>query len=513
MTRRKPRAPVAAALFVGAVLCAALCGAGGEAMASGGFYVPAGDGALRSDLQRLVDAGVIDLPLMGWPVSRADVESALEDAPDDFEDTDLSLAYGRVQEKLQRPGGFANGYALVETHVGSPGLLRNFDAVSREEGELAVEGGVNNDDAAFVARVTAATSPADNQSLRADGSELTFHLGNWLIGANTLDRWWGPGQESSLILSNNARPIPALMLERATSRAPRNRWFSWLGPWRFTTLFGQMDSNRQDIPRPLFLGLRLEMQPLPWLDFALSRTNQFCGEGRKCDLTTLGNLLIGRDNAGIDVTRRSQSGYGLTGYDLRVRSPWQRLPVAVYAQLIGADESQYHPEKFLGLFGTELWLAEGDGGSWRADLEYSDTTCNFARGTGALEPHFNCAYNNNLYNVEGYRYLGRSVGYTTDNDSRLWDAGLRYARLQGDEWRLELLAGHLNRDQSVPDPLNTVAQVATLYRALEGGWRGYIDERAIDIQLGIETLAPRGGETVSERSTSLYGFIGWQRSF
>ena len=54
-----------------------------------------------------------------------------------------------------------------------------------------------------------------------------------------------------------------------------------------------------------------------------------------------------------------------------------------------------------------------------------------------------------------------------------------------------------------------MAQVATLYRAMEGGWRGLIGGRAISLQLGIQTLVPRGGEN----STSLYGFIGWQRNF
>ena len=305
---------------------------GSKAWALGGFYLPVGDGALRADLQLLVDAGVINLPLMAWPLPRADVAAALDagDEPD-FDDAHLRLAFERVRAKIALPDADAHGFVQVDTRAGEPALLRDFDTVAREEGELSLAAGASNDTVALVARLTAATSPADNQVLRGDGSELTFHLGNWLVGANTLDRWWGPGQESSLILSNNARPMPLLAIDRATSKAFDNVLLHWIGPWRLNILFGQMDNHRRDIPRPLFLGLRVEFQPLPWLDLAMSRTNQFCGKGRICDLQTVKNLLLGNDNVGTDVDAAQQPGNGLAGFDLRIRSPWSRLPLAIRA--------------------------------------------------------------------------------------------------------------------------------------------------------------------------------------
>jgi hypothetical protein len=39
-------------------------------------------------------------------------------------------------------------------------------------------------------------------------------LGNWSTSLGKVDRWWGPGWDGSLILSTNARPIPAISLDR-----------------------------------------------------------------------------------------------------------------------------------------------------------------------------------------------------------------------------------------------------------------------------------------------------------
>ncbi len=47
-------------------------------------------------------------------------------------------------------------------------------------------------------------------------------LGNWNISAGAIDRWWGPGWEGSLILSNNARPVPSIGIDRNEARP-----FSW----------------------------------------------------------------------------------------------------------------------------------------------------------------------------------------------------------------------------------------------------------------------------------------------
>ncbi len=129
-------------------------------------------------------------------------------------------------------------------------MWRDFDTLAREDGELS--GGLDYDEGRFSAGldVTLVTDPADDQEVRLDGSHATVQLGNWLLSANELDRWWGPGHEGSLILSNNARPMPTLMVERAEARAFETKWLSWLGPWRMSFGLSQMENRGWTLTHP-----------------------------------------------------------------------------------------------------------------------------------------------------------------------------------------------------------------------------------------------------------------------
>ena len=90
-----------------------------------------------------------------------------------------------------------------------PTAIRGFQYVPRED----VEGGAGikwlNDRFVMDLRVTGVDNASDGKDIRADGSEIGVRLGNFTYAVSVTDRWWGPGWDGSLILSNNARPIPA----------------------------------------------------------------------------------------------------------------------------------------------------------------------------------------------------------------------------------------------------------------------------------------------------------------
>jgi hypothetical protein len=151
-------------------------------------------------------------------------------------------------------------------------------------------------------------------------------------------------------------------------------------------------------------------------------------------------MILGQDNIPDDQNRDDEPGNQMAGYDMRLRSPWRRLPLAVYTQWIGEDEAGGLPSKFLGLFGAETWGAT-PWGDFRAHVEYADTTCTFTREA----PDFNCAYRNALY-PQGYTYRGRIIGDPLDNDSRMYSAGLVLTRRNGDVLGLDLRKADVNRD-------------------------------------------------------------------
>ena len=54
----------------------------------------------------------------------------------------------------------------------------------------------------------------NDEGVALDGSYIAARLGNWSASLGQQERWWGPGWDGSLILSTNARPIPAVSFDR-----------------------------------------------------------------------------------------------------------------------------------------------------------------------------------------------------------------------------------------------------------------------------------------------------------
>lgn len=461
----------------------------GTAQADSG-WIEVRDTAVRADLQFLADEGVLTIPLNTWPMPTAVVRDALDAAGvrgSSLNDADITDTLSRVRRWLERDASDGLRFGSYAAGSDTP-RLRELASPWREGAEFGGSAESVGDRVSGRLEVSGTRARGGEESLRVDGSHLSGELAGWVISANLLDRHWGPSFESSLILSDNARPMPALMLDRASAKPFETKWLSWIGPWRATLLAARMEGERVDVDRPLFLGARLEIQPQPWLNIGFSRTAQACGRGRPCNLTTLKDLLLGNDNVGIDATSATEPGNQMAGFDVRIRSPWAGIPIAVYSQMIGEDESGYLPVKYLGQFGVETWRVLPGGGHLRAFLEYADPTCSFNRP----EPRFNCAYVQGVFNREGYRYRGRSIGHTADGDAEIWSAGLRWQTPRSDEWNAHLRTGTLNRDGGV-DARNTVSAVAADYSSASIGWRGARGWGDLQVQLGVERYEPLAG--------------------
>jgi hypothetical protein len=478
---------------------ALLCLRAPAALADAAWF-ESGDALLRSDLLLLNDAEVITLPVMQWPIPRAAVRHAMSNAKRHFAtNAAVDAAIARVQARLDNTGKRSYDVSVTGGH---PGSLRGFDTLGREEAELSAGARLENPRFSVGLRVTGVTDADDDQALRLDGSHGTLALGNWLLSAHTLDRWWGPGHESSLILSNNARPMPTVMVERATALPFGSRWLSWLGPWRFSFGISQMEDDREDIDSPLFMAWRITVMPFEKLELGFSRTAQFCGTQLVCDWDSFGNMLAGNDNVGIDATPENEPGNQMAGFDLRWSSPIGNLPYAIYGQGIGEDESSYLPVKYLMQFGIETWKPFSDGALLQTFLEYSNTTCSDLSSSG---PYYNCGYNQGRFNAEGYRYRGRVIGHTTDNDAEALALGGTLTTARGDVWSATARAADLNRDGI--DVRNTVSGGPARYAALEAGWRGRMAGGELSARLGVESVQPEG----LDRDVEPFGFLSWKR--
>ncbi len=495
-------------------------------------WLAPGDVQVRHDVQLLVDSGVIELPLTGWPIPVSDLAHALSTP------TLTSTGEGRGEgspaaSSAQGGEGLGHGLSAAQqaaltrlrtiAREGQPTLqmraagasrpmaLRAFADTPREEGEVtaAVAGFVGR---RFGGRLelTGVADPDDDQPARLDGSYVAGKFGNWIVTLGAQDRWWGSGWEGNLILSNNARPVPAISLDRAVSHPFESKWLSWIGPWRLTTFMGRMEGDREDFAHPLLFGMRVSARPLDGLEVSLERTAQWCGEGRSCGWSDFWNLFSGNDNAGENVDPEDEPGNQLAGYDIRWSSPIGNAPYAVYYQHTGEsiDNDIPRPYRSLDLVGAELWgLGSTSGGSWRVGVEWAISRCG---GTEDGLKLWDCAYNNAIFNPEGYRYRGRVLGHPMDGDGEMYSARFVHVDVVGRT--LQVIARHtaINQGGTVPDLRHSIAPGPEDWLSLDVSYRRDIGFGQVEAGVGVDQ---RDREWRDDRVTLPRAWLEWSHSF
>jgi len=471
-----------------------------------GFWADAGDVRLRHDIQLLADAGIISVPVATWPIAWADIKRDLAGRQAAPENGPLALAAAGVLERAEREASpQATGKTAFASVSVGPRFMNSFSAAPRE----AVETGVALEQAGTVPyrlRVSWVNGDggelADTQA-RIDGSYVEFPFaGGWSVSVESLDRWWGPGWEGSLILSSNARPVPSIVLQRYSSAPFETKWLNWIGPWRFVFFNGWLEHSR-DHADAMLSGMRFDFRPSKPLEIGLSRAMQWGGEGRPSDVETFGRMLVGRDNTNSDgITAANEPGNQLAGMDFRWVSPVGSLPYAVYAQAIGEDESNHMPSAIIGMGGIEFWGGTSSGGSWRAHVEYSETAVDFNKSPRK----FDVAYNHHVY-TDGYRYYNRSLGHPMDNDGIMLSAGMLLTGSDGNVWTVTARSAKLNRDgggqNGVSDDAKRMADIE-FGNITRFGWG------RMTLGMAIRELAPvqSGDKNISARM-----FGGLEREF
>jgi hypothetical protein len=416
-------------------------------------FIAPGRTELRVDLETLADAGIVSGPVTAWPISWQSIIGGVEDVDVATLTPATRAALDRVRNELR----FAEQTHRVLPHVrvgaaSEPALLRSFTATPREDGEL--EGGISYTGNRLSLNLDVTRTFDTQDDWRFDGSYVGFAVRQWGIIAGYPDRWWGPGIQGSLILSTNARPVPQIGIERISADGFDRRWLRWLGPWRVSSFIGEFDDERV-VDRAKLFGFRLSARPLPQLEVAISRTAQLCGNGRPCGIRQFTDMLLGRDNRGVNVDPGVEPGNQLAGIDGRWSFEGRRF--AAYWQWIGEDSRRGGPQigSWLRLIGAELTgpLA-ATGWRHRTFFEIANTTCQEG-GLGFGGAKYHCAYLHSLYK-SGYRYEGRPLGYTTDTDSQSLAIVSVLSGPGTSSWELAAHTARVNRGPN-PTPLHSIS--------------------------------------------------------
>jgi hypothetical protein len=469
-----------------------------------GPVIAPGDVGLRHEIQLLADYGVIRGPVTTWPLAWDAVEADLRRSQD--EEMILPVAVERARDRLlaraeresQRGRHRVKGRLSVAE---KPIVIRGFADTPREEGELSAGYSWFGDYLTVDLNVTGVDNPSDDESVRPDGSLVALELGNISIAASTMDRWWGPGWDGSQILSNNARPIPSLTIDRNRTDAFETKWLSWLGPWDFSFIAGQMEEERF-IPNSRFLGFRFAFKPHHSLEIGLSRTAIWCGDERPCDFDTFLDIVLARTNPDDDDPNLIENNPAnqLAAVDFRWTNLWFGTPLTFYAIGTAEDEAGGFPSRYMVQGGVEASGYIRNRWSYRWFAEVASNSCN------ALDSPvgYNCAYNHITYET-GYRYRGRVIGHGAESDARIGSLGIILTSTESTTWQFLFRTGDLNRGGG-PDLRHTLTPTPQ-------------EIMSADIQFGTSTRFGRfelgvGYEEIDDEASGLKtddtrAFVSW----
>jgi len=444
------------ALLVGAVTCLAVASAAAQPSLP---WSPTP--YERHALQLLADEAGLQLPLSHWPLPRRAVVEAIDHLPGSLP-APLQAARDTVAAGLERARRGSATLTVRNTDEalagfgedGTPGSHATLRSPAVEGPWLAAQLGV---------RAGRATAPWDNGTeWRLDGSALVAEAGGWQLQAWSRQAWWGPGWQSSLVLSQNTAPMTGIGLQRGSAARSESPWLSWAGPWNFEFFIAQTDAAHRPAD-PVLIGSRLTLKPLPGLEIGLTRMVQWGGEGRDQSLRSLLRVLAGRGTNNGDMSfSGSDPGNALAGFDLRANCPtgWR---CAGYVQAMGEDEADYLPSKYLALWGLEGWSADG---RHRWFGEYAETGCRMPVGQPGEK---GCAYRNYAY-ADGYTHGGRWLGAAAGPDSRLLTLGWLNAERRSS---LRLHAGRIGQrmgDLGSPRDARANGRLVGLAASTEWQW-------------------------------------------
>jgi hypothetical protein len=422
------------------------------------LWVNPDDAHLRADIQALASAKIIRVPVTTYPLMWDGVVKDIESYEHLASTVLLKQALVRVKQEYRKSqeqhitlsAGLASGEAKRFNHFGSP---------IREQGELTAGYQDSGSWWDYNIEGTYSYGASEGEELRLDNSYLAVVLGNWVLSGGYQAQWYGPGFDSALLMSTNARPLPSVYLTRKSPQSFKLPVLEWFGPWTLTTGFSLMDDERY-MKDTILWTFRGTLRPHPNLELGVSRGAQMCGShpdgyDKSCDLNTFWRVLTGDTNVWSGENPANQ----IASIDAKWTSLAGGLPYSFYIEVAGEDNFMWDIPPFdkrSYLYGADLTFAHSNS-SLMLYFEISDTQshCNFTN-------EYNCTYEHATY-LSGYRYNQRAIGSTYDNDAQTVSLGfLGNNHSTEHKWKANLRYLMLNQDDSNKPPPggNTVSDKA-----------------------------------------------------
>lgn len=428
---------------------------------------------LRANIQLLADKGIIKTPVTTFPLMWHDIVRDLDDVYLSTLDNATQEAYLYVKHQLKLAK--RNNKTFSVNIANEDKRFTSFGEDFRDNNNFNVSTSFVTDNLASKISTNYNNSPNDDDDIRLDGSYGAFFWGNWVFSAGMQDRWWGPGIDTSLSLTSNARPMPALALSRKSAIPVNIPWTDISIPWTVTTFMGQMDDERV-VKDALLWGFRLNFNPTSNWEIGVTRLAQWAGDGRPSDLGTFWDVLKGLDNCGgngptaEECAAGQEPGNQMAGYDIRWSTSLFNQPFAIAFTAFAEDGDR---KGGLSILGEERYQASIETQittfdiNWKVYIEAADTLANCRDGVnsdGSNNTIGNCYYEHHIYKT-GMRYNGRGIGSIYENDATSVVLGAISQSSSNTQFEYKLRWLQLNKDnvdKAANNPLigNTLTPIA-----------------------------------------------------
>jgi membrane-associated phospholipid phosphatase len=247
-------------------------------------------------------------------------------------------------------------------------------------------------------------------------SYLGWRTGNWQLTFGNQSLTWGPGAGGSLLLSDNAEPIPMLRI------APVEPFvlpvLKFLGPAKFEQFYGRLNGHTGD-SQPWIYGQKVSFKPSRSFEFSYGRTSLIGGTGHPLTSGNFFRSLFGR----VYSATGSVPGDSRTSFDWTWRVPGTADSTVFYGEL--EDDDDLIPFQNLtktvfrpGIYFTRLPLLP----EWDLHFEYTNSE---TPGRKSYQASGDLNYWNQDYR-DGYTNFGELMGNVVGREGKTLQAWSRW---------------------------------------------------------------------------------------
>jgi len=239
-----------------------------------------------------------------------------------------------------------------------------------------------------------------NNNFNLDESYFQYTKGIATYGVGAVNRNWSFSNNTSLIMSNNARPSKSIYLKLENKFG--YDWFPSKANWSLEVFNGFSEGSLIG-SKSMLSGIRAVLSPVEGLDFELIQSSQWGGNGYNNGISSFVAATFFDSNLGPNSNINKLAGFGIS-----YLMP-SNLPLRIYGQAIGEDESGNLPSCFAYLAGLE-WMNTKIKYPTIVGVETIDTRIK-------ITSHDNCGpntmYNNSTYDYTNY---GKTMGTAIDTE-------------------------------------------------------------------------------------------------